>query len=758
MTGDNANVEKPSRYKRRSYLLTRITFSLSRGYYKFVYHLIKDKRAAINELPNSTNWLQLDTSNVNKDFLEGKTALILCSYLKESDVRISMARMLIENGAVLNMVNPKNGCNALHYSCALLCFDLIDYYLNSMDFDLSLTDFNGNTPLFYLISSLHLVKLNEAKLRRGVKIVGLYLQISKHYSFNLNPTNRNGINLTSLCKLIGNKEIYEMFKSVLNGTNMPTVKSIQEANERPDEKSDLLLDNSESFKNAVPNKTSSDNCSFLDEIVNFKKWSRPLIKEKKALISSSKHLDNQNSVKLRTHSSTPIVRMKKVENKNFDKDGEFVVKSHAEIREVENILKKHLLIDVNEIKYKRIEYAKEADEKLVKIYINRLSGFDDTDIYCLNSNLTTDVVIIKPDKKQGQTTLRTARSTLSLSQNANLTDTDNNIKIYRSRSAVQIACIEEKNIFKETLFEPKLSRAQSAQVQKSRIPTKTQKKSKMIDAKLDYNNLTGNSNSNRTENDRSLKINISKNINTTANSDISNTSNKKLKNSETEKFRQSPQSLSQRSQFHYPSQQQFQFGSFQKPHNSTQLKTVPTTSQQILNNSNNNQEMLFKLQTVLQTVEKIEKQNKGGININKFENQKRFKFSGDNCNWKDEFRNFYEKFEATVSKSYRKHIKPVFEEPKSPSNENLSDSSKLNETNTNKSVSTVITKGNDKRPMSAKSVLNGKSSDNKLISMKSSNNNKIPAETSIAAPTPTQRASGWINNPHNPHNHISNHK
>jgi hypothetical protein len=60
--------------------------------------------------------------------------------------------------------------------------------------------------------------------------------------------------------------------------------------------------------------------------------------------------------------------------------------------------------------------------------------------------------------------------------------------------------------------------------------------------------------------------------------------------------------------------------------------------------------------------------------------------------------------------------------------------------------------------MSAKSVLNGKSSDNKLISMKSSNNNKIPAETSISAPTPTQRASGWINNPHNPHNHISNHK
>ena len=95
MTGDNTDDGKPSRFKRRSYLLTRITFNLSRGYYKFVYHLIRDKCAAINELPNSTNWLQLDTSNINKDFLEGKTALILCSYLKESDVRISMARMLI---------------------------------------------------------------------------------------------------------------------------------------------------------------------------------------------------------------------------------------------------------------------------------------------------------------------------------------------------------------------------------------------------------------------------------------------------------------------------------------------------------------------------------------------------------------------------------------------------------------------------------------------------------------------------------------
>ena len=180
----------------------------------------------------------------------------------------------------------------------------------------------------------------------------------------------------------------------------------------------------------------------MDEIVNFKKWSRPLIQEKKALISS-KNSEKQSIVKLRTHSSTPIVRLKKVINK---KDDDAFVKSNAEIREIESVLRKHLLIDINEIKYKRIEYSKEADEKLVKIYINRLSGFDESDIYCVNSNLTTDVVIIKPEKQQ--TPLRTARSTLSLSQNANLNENDNEIKVYRSRSAVQIACIEEKKVFR----------------------------------------------------------------------------------------------------------------------------------------------------------------------------------------------------------------------------------------------------------------------------------------------------------------------
>ena len=97
----------------------------------------------------------------------------------------------------------------------------------------------------------------------------------------------------------------------------------------------------------------------------------------------------------------------------------------------------------------------------------------------------------------------------------------------------------------------------------------------------------------------------------------------------------------------------------------------------------------------------------------------------------------------------------MFEEPKSPSIENLSESSKLNETNTN---NTIVTKGNDKRPMSAKSTLGKTMDNNKLISIKSSNNNKIPAETPTTAPTPNQRASGWINNPSNPHNHISNHK
>ena len=734
MTGDE--LAQGSRLKRRSYLLSRITFSLSRGYYNFVYHLIKDKCASVNELPSANNWLSLETSKINKEFLDGKSALILCAYLKESDVRISMARMLIENGAKLNMTNPKNGCNALHYACALLCFELIEYYLNSMDFDLSLVDFHGNTPLFYLIISLHLCKLTKAKISAGHKMITLYLQISKHYLFNVNPTNRFGMSLINLCKLIGNREIYELIKSALNGTlsiiKLP-FQRVSEINESP--KTEYSFENTESIsiksvKNAALKSDRSSSYSFLDEIVNFKKWSKPLIKSSKAVSSG---VDNPNIIKLRTTVSTPIARTKK----SVDKiDEEFGEKTHAQLREIEAILKKHLLIEINEIKYKRIDYAKEADEKLVKIYINRLSGFDDSDIYCLNHNLKTDVVTVKPEFKQHSlvdekgTQLRTARSTHSLSQPTHPND---DIKIYRSRSAVQLACIEEKNNYKDSTIESimhvnlKSARAQSANVlklssRKATTPTKIKKKCKKIEAKFDSESL--GSDAFRTE--RSSKMSIHTPVN----------SNRSI----SKKLDSPKQDLEARVKA-----DQLQESQSQKLQISKQIQPSKLNLSGLLQSQTLSSTQLAVLEGAM------DKKSSQEDSVKKKQLQ-RFNHNTTNVSWKEEFQNFYENFESTCTKSFRKGIKPVFEELKSSSIENYSENKTNPFSNENKTFSSN-NKTNESKPLS--SITNKTSGNNKTIEISA-----LPHQVAslISVQSGYQRASGWINNPHNPHNHISYHK
>ena len=76
----------------RQTLLSKITFNLSRGHFSFVYELLKSKQANnmvsmkefnANELvAGSEVWLQLETSQQNRKFLNGKTPLILSSYIK----------------------------------------------------------------------------------------------------------------------------------------------------------------------------------------------------------------------------------------------------------------------------------------------------------------------------------------------------------------------------------------------------------------------------------------------------------------------------------------------------------------------------------------------------------------------------------------------------------------------------------------------------------------------------------------------------
>jgi hypothetical protein len=95
----SANLETPSFTETpatppliRRILLSKITFNISRGHFSFVYEMLRSKsennqiigvKAEANELvANSQMWLQLETNQQNRKFLNGKTPLILCSYIK----------------------------------------------------------------------------------------------------------------------------------------------------------------------------------------------------------------------------------------------------------------------------------------------------------------------------------------------------------------------------------------------------------------------------------------------------------------------------------------------------------------------------------------------------------------------------------------------------------------------------------------------------------------------------------------------------
>ena len=155
-------VPQPATPLIRQILLSKITFNISRGHFAFVYEMLRSKsennqtigvKANANELvANSQMWLSLETNQQNKKFLNGKTPLILCSYIKENEWCMKLTSSLVENGAHLTLRDTTNGCYPLHYACALLKYEQIEFYLNLMSVKVSrLKDFNGNSPLVYLM-------------------------------------------------------------------------------------------------------------------------------------------------------------------------------------------------------------------------------------------------------------------------------------------------------------------------------------------------------------------------------------------------------------------------------------------------------------------------------------------------------------------------------------------------------------------------------------------------------------------------------
>jgi hypothetical protein len=108
-----------------SFLLSKLTFNLSKGHYYFVYEILKTKIEKLQIMgieadPNeqaSLNqpWLQAEKDQMSRKFLNGKSCLILCCYIKELEWSITLARLLIDKGALLTVKDATNGCYPLHY-------------------------------------------------------------------------------------------------------------------------------------------------------------------------------------------------------------------------------------------------------------------------------------------------------------------------------------------------------------------------------------------------------------------------------------------------------------------------------------------------------------------------------------------------------------------------------------------------------------------------------------------------------------------
>jgi hypothetical protein len=434
----------------RSILLSKLTFNLSKGHYSFVYELLKTKsehkqnigvEANANEIAsNSQMWLQLETNKLNKKFLNGKTPLILCSYIKENEWCLTLTRLLLENGAHISLKDTITGCGPLHYACAMLKCDQIELYLKSFNFNLQKAkDFNGNTPLVYFMVSFsfyynrilpptstrsqkrlnfsnfnelsdefHTNSANSDRIyeyvesfqARLVNTLKAYLKYLKRHNMIANTTNRLGYSLQDFYTLLTSYsrgvESHEFFilirEAITNETHETREHSYSNST-------------SSSVSNATPRPTHPFKAS---------QTTIQHITSKSTLYTASQYVFNEypNILKLNKPTAAPITNNSQRKDKEvpakskavlaniLPKAVENIVKNDAHLStsrsHIETILRKNLLIDLNEMKLnKLIAHSKKVDKNLLNLFVNRrvmdknsLSFFDSSDSFsqAYNSN------------------------------------------------------------------------------------------------------------------------------------------------------------------------------------------------------------------------------------------------------------------------------------------------------------------------------------------------------------------------------------
>jgi hypothetical protein len=124
-----------------------ISYVIKNGYFNLVRYLLS---------------VGVDPNHVSKDATnpDWYTPLIYCTFIKDEKWAISIAQNLLEHGADLKKTD-KNKLTPIHYCCAFGLPNLLNLFLNSIDFDLSKSfDKNGNNCMHYAIRSHNLSCVN----------------------------------------------------------------------------------------------------------------------------------------------------------------------------------------------------------------------------------------------------------------------------------------------------------------------------------------------------------------------------------------------------------------------------------------------------------------------------------------------------------------------------------------------------------------------------------------------------------------------
>ncbi|CAF0730046.1 unnamed protein product [Brachionus calyciflorus] len=169
------------------------TYSIKKGYFNLIQCLLR---------------LGADPNYCNEKENYSRSSLIYTTFIKDDKWAENISYNLLENGADLSKSDSK-GLTAIHYSCAFGRDNLLDIFLNSVDFDLSCSlDNNGNNCLHYAIRS------------HNLKCVNLLIKKFKSSNFSKSINIKNKLGLRPSDIEDGQDEEFILIKdSLFNGQN-----------------------------------------------------------------------------------------------------------------------------------------------------------------------------------------------------------------------------------------------------------------------------------------------------------------------------------------------------------------------------------------------------------------------------------------------------------------------------------------------------------------------------------------------------------